>query len=131
MTDSGAVVAEFQYDAFGNTTSETISTNSAGLTSSMFPFRFSIKYFDSETGLTYYGYRYYSPEQGRGINRDPLGEAGGLNRYGFVENSPVKEIDPLGLTNTPGDLLIPFLAHGGASALLESLNLPALPSLTP
>jgi len=38
--------------------------------------RFSTKYTDDETGLVYYGYRYYSPELGRWINRDPLGDSG-------------------------------------------------------
>ena len=34
----------------------------------------STKYFDDETELAYYGYRYYSPEMGRFISRDPIGE---------------------------------------------------------
>ncbi|MEI6424778.1 MAG: RHS repeat-associated core domain-containing protein, partial [Lentisphaerota bacterium] len=41
------------------------------------PFRFSSEYFDSETGLVYYNFRYYSPELGRWINRDPIQELGG------------------------------------------------------
>lgn len=38
---------------------------------SRFPFRWSTKYTDNETGLVYYGYRYYSPGMGRWVNRDP------------------------------------------------------------
>jgi len=30
------------------------------------------------------GYRFYNPELGRWINRDPIEEEGGLNLYGFV-----------------------------------------------
>ena len=37
----------------------------------------STKYTDSETGLLYYGYRYYQPESGRWSSRDPIGEVGG------------------------------------------------------
>jgi hypothetical protein len=40
---------------------------------------------------------YYSPEQGRWISRDPLGEKGGQNLYGFVSNAPVDHSDYLGL----------------------------------
>jgi hypothetical protein len=39
-----------------------------------FHFWFSSKYLDSETGLYYYGYRYYSPMLGRWLSRDPIGE---------------------------------------------------------
>jgi RHS repeat-associated protein len=62
------------------------------------PFRFSTKYFDNETGLGYWGYRYYSPNLGRWINRDPIEEQGGINLYLFVSNDPINEIDFLGVT---------------------------------
>ena len=48
-------------------------------------------------GLYYYGYRYYSPVLGRWLSRDPIGEDGGLNLYGFVGNEPVSLVDFLGL----------------------------------
>jgi hypothetical protein len=45
-----------------------------------------------------YGYRFYSPAQGRFITRDPSGEFnGGANLYAFVGNDPVNEVDPAGL----------------------------------
>ena len=34
----------------------------------------STKYFDDETELVYYGYRYYNPGTGRWTRRDPIGE---------------------------------------------------------
>ena len=43
------------------------------------------------------GYRSYSPELGRWINRDPIGEKGGANLYEFVRNEPIDAFDPLGL----------------------------------
>ena len=43
------------------------------------------------------GYRYYSPTLGRWINRDPIDERGGANRYLFVHNQPVSGADLLGL----------------------------------
>ena len=60
-------------------------------------FRFSTKYTDQDTGLSYYGFRYYDPHTGRWLNRDPLGEDGGVNLYGFAGNDGVNSIDPLGL----------------------------------
>ena len=45
------------------------------------------------------GRRYYEPELGRWLNRDPVAEGGGLGLYGFVENEPVGQVDLLGLLN--------------------------------
>ena len=56
----------------------------------------STKYFDDETELVCYGYRYYSPELGRWISRDPIGERGGLSLYGFARNAPINGYDSHG-----------------------------------
>lgn len=50
------------------------------------------------TGMhaTYYGYRWYDPLTGRWPSRDPIGEEGGVNLYGFVGNEPNGIIDVLG-----------------------------------
>ena len=61
------------------------------------PFRFSSEVFDSETGLIYYNYRYYNPNLGRWINRDPIEEQGGWNLYTMVNNNSVMRIDQFGL----------------------------------
>jgi len=45
------------------------------------------------------GLRYYGPELGRWINRDPIGEFGGFNIYAFVENFSIGAIDNLGLAS--------------------------------
>ena len=60
------------------------------------PFQFSTKWTDEETGLIYYGHRYYDPKHGRWLSRDPIGEAGGVNLYGFVGNDGVNRWDYLG-----------------------------------
>ncbi|MCI9206007.1 MAG: hypothetical protein HFJ62_06285, partial [Akkermansia muciniphila] len=41
------------------------------------PFRFSSEYADDELGLVYYNYRYYNPQDGRWISRDPVDEQSG------------------------------------------------------
>ena len=88
---SDSVVAHYEYSPFGKL------TNSSGSKADDFRHRFSTKYHDSETALYYYGYRYYSSELGRWINRDPIGEKGGLNLYAFAKNSVVFAFDMWGL----------------------------------
>lgn len=50
------------------------------------------------SGVRYYGFRYYNPNTGRWINRDPIAERGGLNLYGLVGNSAINRYDYLGLS---------------------------------
>ena len=80
------------------------------------PFLFSSEYLDSETGLVYYNYRYYSPELGRWLTKEPLEEWGSENLYSFVSNAPLFFWDYLGLS--PGDFkkMLLKVASGGASA---------------
>jgi uncharacterized protein RhaS with RHS repeats len=54
------------------------------------------------------GLRYYSPEEGRWLSRDPIGERGGIPLYGFAGNGSVNRVDPLGLADNqlPEDYLI-------------------------
>ena len=87
----GSVAAAYEYAPFGS-----IVHQSDGAVADDNPFRFSTKYHDTETGLYYYGYRYYSTELGRWLNRDPLEEEGALNLYLFVNNNPINSFDPLG-----------------------------------
>lgn len=62
------------------------------------PFRFSTKYLDDESSLYYYGYRYYQPESGRWLSRDPIQERGGRNLYAFALNAPGNYVDTYGET---------------------------------
>ena len=43
------------------------------------------------------GHRFYSPGLGRWSSRDPIGEKGGKNQYGFVRNRTLDYRDPIGL----------------------------------
>jgi len=78
--------------------------NASGPKADDFQFRFSTKLLDQETGLYYYGFRYYSPEMGRWINRDPIGEEGGRNVYATVGNSLPNAVDMVGLLSS-GELV--------------------------
>jgi RHS repeat-associated protein len=85
-----SILAHYEYSPFGETI---VATGPLAKENS---FRFSTKYTDDESGLLYYGYRYYSPSLGRWLARDPIGEVGGLSLYGAVFNNPIQHIDPNG-----------------------------------
>lgn len=89
---SGALDSAYEYDPFGR------SVTATGTYAAANPFRFSTKYTDNETSLVYYGYRYYSPLLGRFINRDPIGEEGGINLYAFCGNDGVNGWDYLAVS---------------------------------
>jgi len=86
----GTVVAKYEYSPFG----ELLRTEGSYAANN--PFRFSTKFTDDESGLVYYGARYYSPSLSRFINRDPIAEQGGLNLYGFCGNDGINHTDYLG-----------------------------------
>jgi RHS repeat-associated protein len=90
MDSSGNIVAKYEYSPFG------VQTLASGTYATTNQFRFSSEYYDFETGLAYYNYRYYSPKLGRWLSRDPIAEKGGWNLYGMVSNNPVDYWDELG-----------------------------------
>ena len=91
VASDGAIAAHYEYDPFGNTTA------SSGPSAGSMPHRFSSKYLDGETGLYYYGYRYYAPGTGRWISHDPIEEDGSINIYAFTDNESINTTDRLGL----------------------------------
>jgi len=88
---SGEELAEFEYGPFGQIVLE------SGSHANDLLFRFSTKRQESESGLLYFGYRYFSTDAGRWFNRDPIGENAGPNNYYFIGNDSVGGIDVLGL----------------------------------
>ena len=91
------MVAKYEYDAYGNSLLDPSNSVESGPYAANNPFRFSTKYWDDETGLGYWGYRYYSPRLGRWISRDLMEESGDLNMQRFGVNRPVDVIDIFGL----------------------------------
>jgi RHS repeat-associated protein len=90
-TGAGTIAASYEYDSFGNILKAT------GTYAGKNPFKFSTRYTDSESGLVYFGYRYFNPSMGNWLSRDPMEEEGGLSLYNFVNNNPINVVDRLGL----------------------------------
>jgi RHS repeat-associated protein len=95
MTDrNGVVVEHYEYSAFG--------LQKCGGSGSAFPVsnRYTGQVADEETGLYYYGSRYYDPVLGRFIQPDTMvpdpSDSQQLNRYSYVNNNPLKYTDPTG-----------------------------------
>jgi RHS repeat-associated protein len=88
---NGNMVGRYEYGPYGELLRRT-DTLSVGN-----PFCFSTKFQDQETDLLYYGYRFYSANQGRWLSRDSLGERGGADLYHFLGNAGIESIDYLGL----------------------------------
>jgi uncharacterized protein RhaS with RHS repeats len=63
----------------------------------------------------FYGYRWLDPLTGRWPSRDPIGERGGFNLYGFVDNVSVINFDYLGLEPSALD-------KAGADAVKKALE---------
>lgn len=103
LTDAGQNITDaYAYDPFGKVVNSTGSTPN--------PFRYVGRYglMDEGNGLTYIRARYYMPELGRFITKDPLtgneGDGQSLNRYVYGVNNPVVKMDINGKL-----VVVPFL----------------------
>ncbi|CDR34447.1 RHS repeat-associated core domain-containing protein [Criblamydia sequanensis] len=87
--ETGELASNIQYDAYGN--QKILSSNIKCL-----PWGYSNKRLDLESGLIFFGRRYYDPEEGRWITKDPLGDYDGPNLYAYVKNQPLTIFDAYG-----------------------------------
>jgi RHS repeat-associated protein len=96
MTDSsGMIHARYDYDPYGRLTKVQGDLDS--------DFTYAGYYNHSLTGLFATLNRFYDPDLGRWISRDPIGESGGINLYSYVVNEPIGWTDPEGLDVFVGD----------------------------
>jgi RHS repeat-associated protein len=110
VNSSQTLAASYRYDPYGNTISSSGSLAGANV------YRFSSKEIHVNSGLYYYGYRWYHPNLQRWLNRDPISEQGGYNLYTFANNDAANELDENGMLsrfhaepgNCPGNPVAPI-----------------------
>lgn len=110
---AGQEIWRWRSDAFG----DGAATNAPNSGLDAINLRFPGQYYDFESGLYYNYFRDYDPETGRYVESDPIGLAGGLNTYGYVDGNPMIFIDPKGLFGGA----IAFVSPPGAKSLTQSL----------
>ncbi len=92
--EAGTIMEESQYFPFG--------AERAVLNGDTNPYKFTGKERDTETGLDYFGARYYASNMGRFMTPDPDDDSGiekdpqSWNRYSYVRNNPLLLTDPTG-----------------------------------
>lgn len=113
--EQGQIVWQAELDPYGR-------VGITGTASIEMPLRFPGHYCDSETGLHYNRFRYYSPELGRYLQSDPLDINGGVNLYAYTDN-PLKQVDVRGdcpKTKKPGQDA--DATEGGEEALAKGVK---------
>ena len=97
-------------------------------------YRFTSKEFDRETGLYYFGARYYEPKLSNWMSADPAGfelinpsrdgysvvEA--LNWYSYTSNNPLKYVDPMGMMGQKEPSGTPYFKNGMRYNPIDGLN---------
>jgi RHS repeat-associated protein len=92
LTDlSGTVKTVYSYDPYGQVTETFISGSIPS------DFQYAKYFLHTASGLNLMPYRAYSPNKGRWLSRDPLGELAGPNLYEYTSNNPMNTTDFLGL----------------------------------
>lgn len=89
VTAAGAVAVQYTYDPYGN---RTVASGTA-----VSDIGYAGYFTHTVSGLDFTLHRAYDAVHARWLNRDPIGEAGGLNLYAYVDGNPVSIADPTGL----------------------------------
>ena len=92
--NSQDIVAEYEYDSWGNVTKSTNSIPNSYL--------YTGREYESESRIYYYRNRYYSPSLGQFLTKDLIPEdlqnPLTFNPYIYADNNPLRYKDPLGLS---------------------------------
>ncbi len=101
---SGKLTEEYAYTAFGEELSE----------GKISPWRYAGRRVEPETGFVHIGKRFYNPQVGRWLTKDPAGFIDSTNLYQYVFNNPLRYSDPTGEAVV---FAIPLLVWGAEVAL--------------
>lgn len=123
VDDAGNIVSYEEYHPFGT------SAYRAGASATEVSekrFRYLGKELDEETGLYYFGARYYAPWLGRWMSCDPLGLKDGPNLFAYVENNPTRYVDDKGLAreDTENRTTVPLDVREHQSVTLSTNDTP-------
>ncbi|WP_434043958.1 MULTISPECIES: SpvB/TcaC N-terminal domain-containing protein [Sorangium] len=91
---AGLVIGYEEYHPYGTTA---YWSTASGIEVSQRRYRYTGKEKDEETGLYYYGARYYAAWLGRWTAADPAGLVDGPNLYAYVSGNPIVFRDPTGM----------------------------------
>jgi len=88
---TGTRVASYDYTPYGAVARSSVTNGT--------DFQFAGLFAHPQSGLNLATYRAQDGVTGRWIKRDPIGENGGINLYGYVGANPIMMFDWLGLAN--------------------------------
>ena len=122
--ENGVRIVKYSYDAWGNCTIDSSTTNTTLARAN--PIRYRGYYYDVDTGLYYLNSRYYTPEWRRFISPDDTSyldpeTPNGLNLYCYCNNDPVNYADPSGHSVIASAVIIGAII-GGLTSFAFSLT---------
>ncbi|KIG16981.1 insecticidal toxin complex protein [Enhygromyxa salina] len=131
VTETGAVISYEEYHPYGTSAYRLVDSQ---IDVPAKRYRYTGMERDEETGLGYHTARYYAPWLGRWTATDPIGLAGGINRFIYTAN-PTGRVDTTGLSEgisgkdsrsaggyVPYELTIPEYLPGDAGGEVSFSN---------